>query len=240
MVVGSSVSRVIYIALLSRKSTCPHAHLYSQLVVGLFFSILSVCWKETQDKTKWWHTSSGTTSSKRSRTETSAIESPTPKFRCRQHWILQDVGHLWTGYLTGHAKHYTTSANYNILWKLKQILAGFMSCRTGSKLALTQSWCVCSDLIFICLELCFSDLVSLCPQYFLSNCNNDILSQAWLGVRKGSLIIHILFNGLVFSFSYSTNHDSLGFKIYNCSFPTYSGSAWLSFFRVITTFPLIR
>lgn len=39
-----------------------------------------------------------------------------------------------------------------------------MSCRTEAKLALTQSSHVCSDLIFRCLELCFSDLVSLCFQ----------------------------------------------------------------------------
>lgn len=85
--VGSSVSRVIYVTLLSGKPTRPHAHVFSQefssvvswALVGLF-SFQSTCRKETQVKMKQWHVSAGPTQSRRSRTETSIIQSPLPKF----------------------------------------------------------------------------------------------------------------------------------------------------------------
>jgi len=57
----------------------------SQTLAGLPFSHWSILWKETQAKMKQWHASAGPISSRRHRTETSALESPTPRFGWGEH-----------------------------------------------------------------------------------------------------------------------------------------------------------
>lgn len=100
--VGSSVSIVVCEALLSGKSTCLHAHLFSQrfgsamsqIHVGLLFSFQSIHRKETQ--VKQWHASAGPTSSRSHRTETNAMESLTLR---SGHMESQTQGlwHLYNG-----------------------------------------------------------------------------------------------------------------------------------------------